>query len=604
MSASDAPLARASTLRRVLHNKMALLSLVLLSGIVLAVALAPLLTSQDPNFSSLSRVLLEPGTDGHLLGTDSAGRDIWARILYGGRISLAASLLALGVAVVIGVPTGLLGGYYGGRLDTVLNWFGNMVQSLPGIVILLAVRSVLGPSIWISMAVYGVIFYPSFFRIVRTAVINVRNELFVDAARVSGLSDLAIIGRHVLTVVRAPVIIQAALSTGAALAVQSGLEFLGVGDNAIPSWGNILNEGFTNIYRAPIVMLWPSLAIGVTCAVLVLLGNGLRDALEDRDGGAPKRSRRAKPRHVTAGTHAAAARPSDDPMDNAPTAIASIGPSQDTILSIKDLSVAYGSEENPSVVVEDVTIHVDKGEVLGLVGESGSGKTQTAFAALGLLGAGGRVLTGSITFEGTELTALSSPEKRSMRGTGFAYIPQEPMSNLDPVFKVGSQLVEPMRMSLGISRREAEERALHLLERVGIPAPRRTFDSYAHEISGGMAQRVLIAAAISRKPRLLIADEPTTALDVTVQAEVLDLLRDLQEEYQMAVVLVTHNFGVVADICDRVAVMRKGRIVEMDVTQNVFDNPQHPYTQMLLGSTLESGPSRIELDRQHEEAAR
>jgi peptide/nickel transport system permease protein len=174
----------------------------------------------------------------------------------------------------------------------------------------------------------------------------------------------------------------------------------------------------------------------------------------------------------------------------------------------------------------------------------------------------------------------------------MAYVPQEPMSNLDPAFRVGYQLVTPMRVHLGLSRGAARERALALLARVGIPDPARTFGSYPHEISGGMAQRVLIAGAISCDPKLLIADEPTTALDVTVQAEVLDLLRDLQREYRMGVVLVTHNFGVVADICDRVAVMQHGRIVETGDVEQIFADPRHPYTRTLLDSMVDDGPTR------------
>ena len=179
-----------------------------------------------------------------------------------------------------------------------------------------------------------------------------------------------------------------------------------------------------------------------------------------------------------------------------------------------------------------------------------------------------------------------------LRGRKIAYIPQEPMSNLDPAFTIGSQLVEPMRICLGISTKEAKERALQLLARVGIPNPERTFASYPHQVSGGMAQRVLIAGAISCNPDLLIADEPTTALDVTVQAEVLDLLRDLQAEFHMAVIMVTHNFGVVADLCDRVSVMKLGRIVETGPARDIFANPRHPYTQQLLGAILSEAEPR------------
>ena len=178
----------------------------------------------------------------------------------------------------------------------------------------------------------------------------------------------------------------------------------------------------------------------------------------------------------------------------------------------------------------------------------------------------------------------------------MAYVPQEPMSNLDPSFTIGYQLMEPMRLRMGLSKADAKARALQLLERVGIPDPERTFGSYPHQLSGGMAQRVLIAGAVSCDPELLIADEPTTAVDVTVQVEVLALLRDLQKERNMGMILVTHNLGVVADICDRVAVMREGRIVEEKPVGELFSNPEHEYTKMLLGATLEDVPPRQERD--------
>jgi len=243
-------------------------------------------------------------------------------------------------------------------------------------------------------------------------------------------------------------------------------------------------------------------------------------------------------------------------------------------------------------VVEDVSLTVRRGEVHGLIGESGSGKTQTAFSILRLLPAGGRIASGAIEFEGKDLAALSEREMTAVRGRKIAYIPQEPMSNLDPSFTIGHQLTEPMRVVLGIDKAEARERALALLARVGIPDPPRTFAAYPYQISGGMAQRVLIAGAVSCDPDLLIADEPTTALDVTVQAEVLDLLRDLQAELGMGVLLVTHNFGVVADLCDRVSVMQNGRIVETGPARSIFAGPQHPYTQSLFDAILEDGAAR------------
>ena len=263
------------------------------------------------------------------------------------------------------------------------------------------------------------------------------------------------------------------------------------------------------------------------------------------------------------------------------------------VLSVKDLRVGYEQGDGSTIeVVHGVSLDIRKGEVHGLIGESGSGKSQTAFAVLGLLPKGGSVTGGSIDYEGTRLENGDERVYAGIRGRRIGYIPQEPMSNLDQSFTIGSQLTEPLRVALGMSKKEARDKALSLLERVGIPQPVRTFKAYPFEVSGGMAQRVLIAGAVSTDPDLIIADEPTTALDVTVQAEVLDLLRDLQAERHMAMLLVTHNFGVVADLCDRVTVMQSGLFVETGPVRAIFQRPEHPYTKSLLASILDEGPAR------------
>jgi peptide/nickel transport system permease protein len=254
------------------------------------------------------------------------------------------------------------------------------------------------------------------------------------------------------------------------------------------------------------------------------------------------------------------------------------GPATPALLSVDDLVIGYPERDDWKRVVRGVSFQVGRGEIVGLVGESGSGKTQTAFAILGLLPVNGRVLGGSIQFDNTELVGAPSRVMDTVRGQRIAYVPQE--------------LVEPLRICLGLSRSAARARALDLLDRVGIPDPKRTFAAYPHQVSGGMAQRVLIAGAVSCEPDLIIADEPTTALDVTVQAEILDLLRDLQRESHTAMLLVTHNFGVVADLCDRVAVMQEGRIVETGSVRGIFSAARHPYTRSLLDAILEGAPAR------------
>jgi peptide/nickel transport system permease protein len=569
--------ARVSLFRRLLKSPAGLFSITVLALVALSSIFAPLLVSTDPGFASIGDVL-GPPADGHPLGFDGSGRDVLARLLYAGRFSLGGALVALVIALVIGVTTGLIAGYYHGWFDAVSSWVAGLIMALPGIVLLLAARAVLDPSMWTTMAIFGVLISPAFFRLVYATVTAVRGELYVDAARVAGLSDLRIIARHILTVVRAPVIIQSAMVLGIAIAIQAGLDFLGLGDMTIPTWGTMLNDGFPNLYTDGRLVLWPSLVIALVCVALTMLANTMRDLLE-RGGGPTRRRRRpaatppADPENVEILTHP------DDERSRQVTG--------DVLLDVRDLSIGYDQPDRTvRTVVHDASLTVRRGEVHGLIGESGSGKTQTAFAIMGLLPDGGHITGGAVMFEGQDITHAPERELRRLRGRRIAYIPQEPMSNLDPAFTIGSQLVEPMRANLKISKQEATRRALDLLAKVGIPDPKRTFAAYPHQVSGGMAQRVLIAGAVSCEPDLLIADEPTTALDVTVQAEVLDLLRSLEEELHMAVILVTHNFGVVADVCDRVSVMCDGRVVESGPVRSIFYGARHEYTRSLLSDIL------------------
>ncbi|MER6814074.1 dipeptide/oligopeptide/nickel ABC transporter permease/ATP-binding protein [Spirillospora sp. NPDC000708] len=562
---------------RLVRNPLGAASLLLLALLVVAAVLAPLLAPQGPQAASLAHAFDGP-SGGHPLGMDSAGRDILSRLLYGGRGTLGGAVVSVAIALVLGVPAGLYAGYRGGGFDAAASWTADLVMALPAMVVLLASRAVLGSNVWVLMVVLGFLVAPSFFRLVRGIVADVRGEPYVDAARVSGLSDLRIVARHVLIVVRGPVIIQIALVAGLAIGLQAGLEFLGVGSGSAATWGAMLNEAFQNIQRAPMLLLWPGLALGVTTGALVLLATALRDALEDRTGTPPARRRRRA---------AAAPAPVEAPAGDVP------GDDRADLLSIRGLAVAYARPDGSEAeVVHGIDLDVRPGEIVGLVGESGSGKTQTAFSVLGILPDGGRVTRGSVIVAGQEVAGLSERRHRRLRGTTVAYVPQEPMSNLDPAFTIGSQLTEPMRHVMGLSRRQAAERALDLLRMVEIPEPERVLRRFPHQISGGMAQRVLIAGAMSCDPALLVADEPTTALDVRVQADVLDLLRRLQAERGLGVLLVTHDLGVVADLCDRVAVMNGGRIVETGPTDRVLRDPRDPYTRRLLDAVLDDAPPR------------
>ena len=586
----SAPTSSPGLAARLLRHPLGSPSLVFV-GLMLTVALTSRwLMPHDPTATSAALVMA-PSSAEHWLGGDAAGRDVLSRLVLATTYSLAGGLVVAALAALFGVTGGLAAGYFGGWIDTAGAWVTALVMSAPAMVILLAARTAFGPSLWLSMAVFGALLSPIYYRVVYNAVRAVCGELYVDAARTSGLSTPRIIVRHVLFAVRAPVILLSSGVVAAGIGMMAALDFLGLGSPSTPTWGQMLSEGFYTMARNPVLVLWPSLALGLTMVALVLLGNALRDELEGTS--APRGRGAAAPWHPPAqGTPAVIEHDSDHHG----------GPGGEgerpVLLAVRDLAVAYPGGDGWTTVVRHSHLTVRRGQVHGLVGESGSGKSQTAFAVLGLLGEGGRTVAGSIVFDGQELTGLDEARMNRLRGRRIAYVPQEPMSNLDPAFTVGAQFTDPLRVVLGKSAREARSIALDLLARVGIPDPERTYRSYPHQLSGGMAQRVLIAAAVAAGPDLLIADEPTTALDVTVQAEVLDLLRELRDDLDMSILIVTHSFGVVADLCDHVSVMSEGAVVESGPVRPVLAGPRHPYTRRLLDAIPQGNP-RPPLDGAH-----
>lgn len=268
------------------------------------------------------------------------------------------------------------------------------------------------------------------------------------------------------------------------------------------------------------------------------------------------------------------------------------------LIEVKNLRTHFFTDEGTVKAVDDVSFTIPKGKTLGLVGESGSGKSVTAFSLIRLISSPGRIVEGSVKLhndDGTvELTTLAESEMRKLRGNTIAMIFQEPMTSLNPVFTVGSQIMEAIRLHQKVDKAEARNRAIEMLRKVKVPAPEQRIKEYPHQFSGGMRQRVMIAMALSCNPRLLIADEPTTALDVTIQAQILDLLRELQEETEMSILLITHDLGIIAEVASEVAVMYASKIVEQAPVAELFNNPRHPYTHGLFGSKLTPATKRGE----------
>jgi peptide/nickel transport system permease protein len=553
---------RPPRLRAVIRRPLLAVALVVIVGVTLAVIFAPVLAPYPPLAQDLLGANAGPSA-AHPLGTDGLGRDVLSRLLYGGQPALGGVAVAVAVFAVVGMLLGILSGYLGGWVDRVIVAVLDVMLSVPAIILMLAVLAIFNSDVFAAMVVLGLFASANLARVIRSSCLALREELFVDAARVSGLGPFSIMVRHILPGLFGQLIIQMSLFAGIALGVQTGLGFLGLATPApAPSWGGLVGEASQVMRQHPSFLFITGGVIAIMAISFGLLGDGLRDVVADR-------------RRATGAGRPAPVRPPGS------------APEGDALLVVRDYSIAFATDRGDRTVVDGVAFTVARGEILGLVGESGSGKTMTALSLLGLLPENGAVTTGGAWLDGRLVSPAADAELREIRGHEIGLVSQEPMVALDPHFTIGAQLREVVGRvgDVGRARPAVHARALALLADVRMRDPEDVLRRYPHELSGGMLQRVVIAMALAGSPRLLLADEPTTALDVTVQAEILDLLRLLRDERGMSVILVTHDLGVVADLCDRAIVMEKGRIVEEATVDSLFASPQHPYTRKLLEST-------------------
>ncbi len=551
--------------RALRRHPLGALALGFLALLALSAAMADLLAPYDPTATDLRNSLSTPTGD-HLLGTDALGRDLLSRLLFGARVSLIGAAQAVATVVAVGVPLGLLAGYLGGWVDRVAGVIIDVLLAVPGIVMLLVIIAIFGNSESVAMIALGVLGTPGMARVVRASTIAVRKELYVTAARVSGLTTRHIIVNQILPRVSGPIVVRASLFAGAALLVETGLGFLGFGAQPpYPSWGNMVADASQFVAIEP----WMLVPSGVTIALSILAFGLLGDAIRDSTAERSQHVHRVR-RPAANGNGATGTRPTDEPVS-------------DALLSIRGMTVSVPTATGQADIVSDVTLEVRAGETVGLVGESGCGKSMTGRAILGLLPEPVAVTGGRIYVDGQDIARLGARQLRRLRGSQIALISQEPVASLDPVFTVGYQLKEVLRRNRSGNREEITRAAVALLADVNLPEPERVMRSYPHQLSGGMAQRVAIAMALAGRPKLLVADEPTTALDVTVQAEILGLLKRLQRQTGMAVLIISHDWGVIADVCERAYVMYAGQVVEHAPVVDLFDAPRHPYSAGLLG---------------------
>ncbi|MEQ5285774.1 dipeptide/oligopeptide/nickel ABC transporter permease/ATP-binding protein [Providencia huaxiensis] len=558
-----------------LANRLATLGLFILVIIMLLAFLAPWLPLADPDKTDLVNRLLPAFSPDHLLGTDHLGRDILSRLLWGTRVSLLVGISATLIAAIFGTLIGLVAGYVGHRTDTLLMRCIDMLMAFPYILLALAIVAVLGPGLLNALYAIALVNIPFFARNIRGLTVGLRDRDFIQAARLSGKNHLQVLLTEVLPNVLPIIVVTMSTTIGWMILETAGLSFLGLGTQPPNAdLGSMLGQGRAQMFVAPHVALVPGIMIFLIVISFNLLGDGVRDILDPRlKSGALQRS---QPMIQT-------------DRVNIP---AKTGDKQ-AVLEVKELSVAFRQGNQLRPTVKGISFTVGAGECLGLIGESGSGKSVTALSVMGLLASPPALITaGGIYVEHEEMLSLPLSVMQRRRGAKVSYIFQDPLTTLHPQFTIGVQLREAITAHQSLSLYEAKNKAIELLDSVGIPDAQERFDAYPHELSGGQRQRVGIAMALANDPVLIIADEPTTALDVTVQARILELLNQLRRERGVALLFITHDFAVINQICDRVAVMQQGEIVETGDTQTVLRQPQHPYTQRLIASVPKLGEGR------------
>ncbi|MFJ9035895.1 dipeptide/oligopeptide/nickel ABC transporter permease/ATP-binding protein [Streptomyces sp. NPDC102406] len=555
------------------------ISLGVLTVVVLMAVFAPLLAPHDP----LDQQPQVDGTGhpsaGHWMGQDSLGRDILSRLMYGARWSLAIGLGATLLALAAGAIVGAVAATSRKAVDETLMRCLDVVMAFPGIALAAVLVTVFGGGVPVLICALAFLFTPPIARVVRANVLDQYGEDYVTAEQVIGARTPHIVLRHVAVNCAAPVLVFCTVQVAEAIVFEASLSFIGAGVRPpAPSWGSVIADGKNMVLIGGWwATVFPGLLMLFTVLSLNVLSEGVSDAwaaptARDVPAKEPDRLEAAAP-----GTGQVLELPG---LTEAAARLRSRArplPDRPPVLSVRDLAIGFEGRHGGVDIVDGIGFDVRPGEVLGLVGESGCGKSLTALTVMGLHPAGARV-RGHVTFDGRELTGLPMSARRRLLGHDMAMIYQDALSSLNPAMTVRAQLRQ-------VVRRGGRRSPAALLERVGLD-PDRTLRSYPHELSGGQRQRVLIAMALSREPKLIIADEPTTALDVTVQAQVVELLLRLRAELGFALVLVSHDLALVADVTDRVVVMYGGQIVETGVTADLVEAPRHHYTRGLLGAVL------------------
>jgi peptide/nickel transport system permease protein len=558
----------------------------LLAFVALA-CVAPVLPLRPPDepdalrrFAPPSLALFEDGRIGSLLGCDALGRCMLSRAIHGLSVSLLAAAAAAAVSLLIGVSAGVLAGYRAGRTDLAVMRLVDVLDSVPLVFVVIFVQSFLrgmrggdhapGAQIWIFFATLGAVTWLTMARLVRAQALQLREQGFVEAARALGASDWWIVRRHVLPNLGPVILVALTLTIPRILLFESFLSFLGLGVEAPRvSLGGLARSGIDSV-SAVLVRPWmiatPAVALGALLLCVNVLGDAVRDAFDPKAHG-----RGADAPAASASEVVPAAEPAPPPRAGA-------------LLSVRDLEVRFPQPDGAFRAVRGASFDVMPGEALAIIGESGSGKSAALLGMLGLLPRSAQVSAHEVRFAGVDLLALGDRARRRVLGDRIALVPQDPIGALAPHLTVGFQVAEAIRAHRRTSAAAARARVAELFEELLIPEPARRLSAYPHELSGGLAQRVLIAMALALEPDLVVADEPTTALDVTVQKEILRLLARAVKSRGCALVIVSHDLGVVAGLADRVLVMDGGAIVESASAERVLLEPRSDRARAILAA--------------------
>ncbi|RSD09139.1 dipeptide/oligopeptide/nickel ABC transporter permease/ATP-binding protein [Amycolatopsis eburnea] len=540
-------------------------SAVLLAVVVVLAVVAPLVWGDGA--AAIDTDAIGQGPSGaHPFGTDSLGRDLLLRTLVATRLSIGLAVLATAIGVGTGVVLGTLPSVLPRWAGRLLIAAVDIAVAFPGLLLALFFAVIFGVGTQGAVLAIAFAMAPAFARLVQTLSASVSGRDYIAAARIAGVGRLRLLARHVLPNIGEPLVVNATIGAGSSLLAFAGLSFLGIGVQAPDyDWGRLLREGLDGIYVSPVAALAPAAAVVLAGLAFNLVGETVA---------------------AVVGVRTRATRRAAGPLP-APRPAPGGEPAADAVLAVENLQVAFPGPGGWTVPVRGVSFTVRAGEAIGVVGESGSGKSLTALAVSRLIEAPGVVTADRLEFAGKPLASATDREL----GTALAMVFQDPMTSFNPARRVGGQLAEVSERHHGLSRRQAFARAVEKLTAVRVPAAARRARQYPHEFSGGMRQRAMIGMGLMGEPKLVIADEPTTALDVTVQRQVLRLLARTRETEGAAILLISHDIAVVSQTCDRMLVMYAGRVVEDLPTGG---EARHPYTRALLATTVDLGTDRDE----------